>query len=140
MGRTFDPAILLNNPYAASGSRLGVLCDSRHSDRRRRAGLVLQRAAVLASIFAALCFTPIAVLRAQTSPWQRPFVRSRVAAHPGKHLILVTYQQGHTPDYEWVYNSTDLDSSRVMWHANWTQPVTASCSNTFANGRFGSPQ
>lgn len=34
---------------------------------------------------------------------------------PGNHLILVDYAPSHNPHQEWVYNSADIDNSRMVW-------------------------
>jgi hypothetical protein len=34
---------------------------------------------------------------------------------PGKQLVLVRYAQNHEVLDEWVYNSANLDSSKVIW-------------------------
>jgi len=39
----------------------------------------------------------------------------RLLAEPGQHLVLVQYGPGHDPWEELVYNSADIDGSRVVW-------------------------
>ncbi len=34
---------------------------------------------------------------------------------PGKHLAIVRYSSSHNPFNEWVYNSADIDNSKVIW-------------------------
>lgn len=45
--------------------------------------------------------------------------RVRVGAElerlPGKQLVLVRYSAKHNPMEEWVYNSPDIDNSKVIW-------------------------
>ena len=52
-------------------------------------------------------------------PGQFGAPRARVKAwlehQPGKQLAIVRYTPGHDPVMEWVYNSADINSSRVIW-------------------------
>jgi hypothetical protein len=34
---------------------------------------------------------------------------------PGKQLAIVRYSSRHNPFNEWVYNSADIDGSKVIW-------------------------
>jgi hypothetical protein len=34
---------------------------------------------------------------------------------PGKQLAVVRYSSKHNPFDEWVYNSADIDGSKVIW-------------------------
>jgi hypothetical protein len=34
---------------------------------------------------------------------------------PGKHIVLVRYSLKHNPLDEWVYNTADIDGSKVVW-------------------------
>jgi hypothetical protein len=34
---------------------------------------------------------------------------------PGQHLAVVRYSKTHNFDHEWVYNSADIDASKVIW-------------------------
>jgi hypothetical protein len=60
---------------------------------------------------------------AWTANWYGPgelgAERARVLAglerRPGKQLVIVRYAQNHNPVWEWVYNSADIESSKVIW-------------------------
>src|SRR5260370_27007429 len=47
--------------------------------------------------------------------WQRASIVSQLNHTPGDHLVLVRYSPNHTPHREWVYNSADIDHSRIVW-------------------------
>ena len=34
---------------------------------------------------------------------------------PGKQLVIVKYGSNHYPVDEWVYNSADINASKVIW-------------------------
>jgi hypothetical protein len=58
-----------------------------------------------------------------TSEWYGPgpfgAARANVEAEleqlPGRQLVLVRYSSGHNPMDEWVYNSANIDGSKVIW-------------------------
>jgi hypothetical protein len=45
----------------------------------------------------------------------RAGILSKLEQMPGKHLVFVRYGPTHTPDEEWVYNSADIDHSKIVW-------------------------
>jgi hypothetical protein len=50
-----------------------------------------------------------------TNPRRRIDVARQLAATPGKLLVFVRYWPQHIFQDEWVYNSADIDDSRVVW-------------------------
>jgi hypothetical protein len=34
---------------------------------------------------------------------------------PGKHLIMVRYDEDHNLHDEWVYNGAEIDTAKVLW-------------------------
>lgn len=46
---------------------------------------------------------------------ERQDVENALEAQSGKQLVLVRYTSGHYPLEEWVYNSADIDNSKVIW-------------------------
>jgi hypothetical protein len=45
----------------------------------------------------------------------RASVESELLSRPGQHLVIVRYQPSHDPNFEWVYNSADIDDSKIVW-------------------------
>jgi hypothetical protein len=46
---------------------------------------------------------------------QRAQFADLLSALPGKHLVIVQYSPQHVVAREWVYNSADIDSSKIVW-------------------------
>jgi hypothetical protein len=47
--------------------------------------------------------------------WTRSRIASQLEKIAGDHLVLVRYATDHSPQNEWVYNSADIDHSRIVW-------------------------
>jgi hypothetical protein len=45
----------------------------------------------------------------------RASIEAELASRPGQHLVIVRYKPSHDPNFEWVYNSADIDNSRIVW-------------------------
>jgi hypothetical protein len=82
-------------------------------------GVALSRALVLLLVLS----TGVNIARRSCDPlwWTCTGDPSRVAvikqleATPGKHLIVVRYSDDHNIHDEWVYNSADIDGSKIVW-------------------------
>jgi hypothetical protein len=46
---------------------------------------------------------------------QRAHALAKLASYPGPQLAIVRYAPGHPYFDEWVYNSPDIDKSKVVW-------------------------
>lgn len=46
---------------------------------------------------------------------RREQVIRQLQSMPGKQLVLVSYRAKHTVEHEWVYNSADIDGSKIVW-------------------------
>ena len=45
----------------------------------------------------------------------RAAIQEKLSHTPGKHLILVRYEEDHNIHDEWVYNGAEIDSAKVIW-------------------------
>jgi len=45
----------------------------------------------------------------------RANVLRKLDASPGQQLVIVHYDENHNPANEWVYNTADIDHSKVIW-------------------------
>jgi hypothetical protein len=45
----------------------------------------------------------------------RAAIAEKLSHTPGKHLILVRYDEDHNLHDEWVYNGAEIDSAKVLW-------------------------
>jgi len=46
---------------------------------------------------------------------ERAQLSDQLARTPGQHLVIVRYGPRHSVHDEWVYNSSDIDGSKVVW-------------------------
>lgn len=87
--------------------------------RRRIAGVLLQRAAILILIIdASASVAKRASDRLSWGGWglsARADVQRELEQTPGEHLVIVRYGAGHSVHEEWVYNGADIDSQKVIW-------------------------
>ena len=45
----------------------------------------------------------------------RERMKAKLKNTEGKHLVFVKYEPGHNVVYEWVYNDTNIDDSKIVW-------------------------
>ncbi len=45
----------------------------------------------------------------------RAAIAKTLSNTPGKHLIMVRYQEDHNLHDEWVYNGAEIDTAKVLW-------------------------
>jgi hypothetical protein len=45
----------------------------------------------------------------------RAAIARELSRTPGKHLIMVRYEEDHNIHDEWVYNGAEIDSAKVLW-------------------------
>jgi hypothetical protein len=46
---------------------------------------------------------------------ERLRVRHIVESHPGQHICFVRYGVNHPPEQEWIYNTAEIPSQRLIW-------------------------
>jgi hypothetical protein len=45
----------------------------------------------------------------------RAAIAKELSDAPGKHLVMVRYEEGHNLHDEWVFNSAEIDTAKVLW-------------------------
>lgn len=45
----------------------------------------------------------------------RALIADKLSHTPGKHLIMVRYDEDHNLHDEWVYNGAEIDNAKVLW-------------------------
>jgi hypothetical protein len=45
----------------------------------------------------------------------RAAIENKLSNAPGKHLIMVRYEEDHNLHDEWVYNGAEIDAAKVLW-------------------------
>jgi hypothetical protein len=75
---------------------------------------------LLAPALAISCVTPAVWVVKAAHPaegWerQREIVRQELEKSGGQHLVIVRYDEQHSPHQEWVYNGSDLDHAPIIW-------------------------
>ena len=45
----------------------------------------------------------------------RAAIAAKLSQMPGKHLIVVRYEEDHNLHDEWVYNGAEIDNAKVLW-------------------------
>ena len=80
------------------------------------AGIYLTRLVVVLTLLRPMVIITYAHQRSG-SDWRsaRADMIERLNRAPGKQLALVCYKARHNPDHEWVYNSADIDGSKIVW-------------------------
>jgi hypothetical protein len=122
-------------PFTIIFYAIGLQC-MRHlrvlKSNRQPVGLTLVRSIALVILVLAglrLCARPLhlGVPQEPTSGWnatwfgpehygdERADVEARLASLPGTQLAIVRYGPHHDNLNEWVYNSPDIDASKVVW-------------------------
>ena len=84
---------------------------------------LVRRTTAVWAVFALLGFALIAVqddIRAWQNggldPWpERRRIEAELSALPGRQLVIVRYLPGHHADREWVYNSANFDTAKILW-------------------------
>lgn len=86
---------------------------------RRPIGMALSRAVVLALVFDVSQFVQQRV--SDPLGWggwglaDRADLQHKLESMPGKHVVLIHYEEGHSVHEEWVYNLADIDASKIVW-------------------------
>ena len=74
-------------------------------------------------------------IEASTWAHRRQAIVNQLVQAGGKHLIFVGYAEDHNVHQEWVYNSADPLSSRIVWARNENSRWTDEVLKHYAQGR-----
>lgn len=112
-------------------------------------GLALVRFSVAICVAMAVvrvCASPLGfVIPAWTNDWENTWVgpahygveRAQVEAQlkqlPGDQLVIVRYASDHIPANEWVYNSADIETAKVIWAAELGTAENQELLNYYSN-------
>ncbi|GAC1681044.1 MAG: hypothetical protein PVS2B2_19650 [Candidatus Acidiferrum sp.] len=84
-----------------------------------RVGLPLSRTAVLLLVLNTA--NSVSLHTCDTLLWtcagnqNRAAIAKQLENSPGKHLVVVRYNEDHNIHEEWVFNGADLDGAKVLW-------------------------
>jgi hypothetical protein len=72
---------------------------------------------VLVTLVLATAHTALGLYIHHVTGWHRERARlvEQLELTPGEHLVIVRYLPGHDVLQEWVFNSADIDRSRIVW-------------------------
>jgi len=95
----------------------------RHLRTIRVAGRPFGAALACAAIFLLAADVSLRASNHQCDPLEwtcqgdpsRAAIQEKLSHTPGKHLILVRYEEDHNIHDEWVYNGAEIDSAKVLW-------------------------
>lgn len=63
----------------------------------------------------------------------RASIQRQLESLPGKQLAIVRYSPDHYPQDEWVYNSADIDGSKVIWAREMSAAKDRELFNYYSN-------
>jgi hypothetical protein len=66
---------------------------------------------------------------------ERAAVAAELAQTPGKQLVLVSYGANHNVDSEWIWNSAEIDRSKVVWARDMGKNANQELLNYFKDRR-----
>lgn len=92
-----------------------------HRLERLRVGRLSIGAAIVAAVLLVHTYTAVSFAVTYNRRPPPPPGRERaefvqgLSQQPGKHLVIVRYSPAHAPTVEWVFNTADIDSSKIVF-------------------------
>jgi hypothetical protein len=77
-----------------------------------RTSLILLLADTVSTVITKKCDTFYWTCQGDIS---RLVIQRKLEALPGKHLVMVRYDEDHNIHDDWVYNGAEIDSAKVVW-------------------------
>jgi hypothetical protein len=104
------PIIGLNYYFVLGAFRLGRCYKKKFRHFMLPLTLILAIAALLVSAYGT-------IKKENSATWQkqRAQLLKQLKQQNGKHLIVVSYGNGHSYHDEWVYNEADIDGAKVLF-------------------------
>jgi len=99
----------------------------RWKPQGKPAGIAIVRSVPLTAVLMLILCAAAPAIRNSRVPqlptWYSPIVVnsyragiiSQLSQQPGQHLVIVRYRLDHVPVTEWVFNSADIDHSKIVW-------------------------
>lgn len=108
----YAPAIIIAFLMAVFALRFLPFCLGSY----KKEGLLFVRLLILISLLCPIA-QAIILKKYYSESWayRRSEISRTLQNSPQNHLVIVSYKSSHNSQDEWVFNNSDIDSSKVIW-------------------------